>query len=80
MTEASRKGTPRYATVGLEFVRDAADPVFQVFVAKVRHAYEVIRAYELRKTESRSQVPIPIVCGGLEFEHLSPAQRYAGVR
>ena len=34
-TEASRKGTPRYATVGLEFVRDAADPVLQVFVAKV---------------------------------------------
>ena len=32
---ASRKGTPRAAKVDLKFVRKAADPVLQVFVAKV---------------------------------------------
>jgi hypothetical protein len=35
-TEASRKGTPRYAKgMDLKIVRDAADPILQVFIAKV---------------------------------------------
>ena len=49
---------------------DAADPVFQVFVAKVKHVYEVILAYEVGKQnlEVARQVPIPSVYDGLEFE------------
>ena len=49
---------------------DAADPVFQVFVAKAKHVYEVILAYEVGKQnlEVARQVPIPSAYDGLEFE------------